>query len=185
MKKYFYIQLIFFLPVVFTHAQTCAPVTVPLAATISQQNITCFGSNNGSVSVNFTSGNPPYTYNWSPNVGSTSGASGLSPGTYSVMLTDAGCNLSGPNLVVNGDFSAGNAGFSSGYTVCVTANCLLTAGAFQGAGYYAIGANTQFYHPSFWGCGHSTAAGTDPFMIVNGITTPKPTAMIGIQSMSM
>jgi PKD repeat protein len=83
-----------------------------------------------------------------------------------VTVTDVGCNLSGPNLVVNGDFSAGNLGFSSGYTFCSTSPCLLTAGAFAGAGYYAVGSNTQFYHPSFWGCDHTT--GTGDLLIVNG-----------------
>jgi gliding motility-associated-like protein len=148
--------------------QICVPTPVPLNANVNATSVSCNGLSDGKAAVTVTSGNAPYTYNWFPNVSSTASVTGLAPGTYTVMVTDGGCNLSGPNLVVNGDFSAGNVGFSSGYTVCATANCLLTAGAFQGAGYYAIGASTQFYHPSFWGCGHSTAAGTDTFMIVNG-----------------
>lgn len=150
----------------FLHAQTCVPVPVPITASVTASNVTCNGLNNGAASVVITGGTAPYTYNWFPSVSSSNSVSNLAPGTYSVMVTDLGCNLSGPDHVVNGDFSAGNLGFTSGYTVCNTSPCLLTAGAYQGAGYYAIGSNPQFYHPSFWGCGHTT--GTDNFMIVNG-----------------
>ncbi len=54
--------------------------------------VTCFGLNNGSVSVNASGGTSPYTYSWSPSGGSGASATGLSPGTYTVTVTDSkGC----------------------------------------------------------------------------------------------
>ena len=51
-------------------------------------NPTCFNSNNGSILVNASGGNPPYTYQWSN--GKTTALNGnLQAGTYSVTVTDA------------------------------------------------------------------------------------------------
>ena len=66
----------------------------------------------------------------------------------------------GTNLVTNGDFSAGNIGFSSSYTYCNTSSCL------GPAAYYAVGTDAAFYHPAFVGTDHTT--GTGNFMIING-----------------
>ena len=68
------------------------------------------------------------------------------------------------NLVRNGDFSAGNTQFTSGYSNCNTRNCLYPEG------YYAIGRNANFYHGNFVGRDHTTGNGT--FMIVNGTGVP-------------
>ncbi len=55
-------------------------------------NATCNGLSNGSATVGVKYGTSPYTYTWSPNVSSTSTASGLSAGTYSVTVIDKnGC----------------------------------------------------------------------------------------------
>lgn len=54
-------------------------------------NATCFGGNNGAISINSTGGNPPYTYGWS-NGATTQNISGITAGSYSVMVIDAnGC----------------------------------------------------------------------------------------------
>jgi len=52
------------------------------------QNITCFGSNNGSVSVGITSGSPGFAYAWSNNE-TTAAINNLSPGIYALTLTYA------------------------------------------------------------------------------------------------
>lgn len=58
----------------------------------SQTNVLCNGTSTGSASVSVSGGISPYTYNWSNGV-STSSATGLSAGTYTVTVTDAsGCS---------------------------------------------------------------------------------------------
>ncbi|MBI4930285.1 MAG: T9SS type A sorting domain-containing protein [Bacteroidetes bacterium] len=68
-------------------------ITEPTAITITatQTNASCFGGNNGTASVTASGGTPPYIYVWS-NGQTTSSATGLSAGNYSVIITDAnGC----------------------------------------------------------------------------------------------
>ncbi len=50
---------------------------------------TCFGEENGSITVEASQGNPPYSYNWS-NGQSGATIDNLSAGTYTVTVTDAG-----------------------------------------------------------------------------------------------
>lgn len=72
----------------------------------SFQNISCNGANDGSASVSFTGGLGPYTFSWSPSSSTDSTATGLTPGTHTVVVTDSdGCqdnasvNLTEPNPV--------------------------------------------------------------------------------------
>ena len=62
-----------------------------LQATItSQTNVTCFGYSDGSATVTATGGTPPYSYVWNTiPVQTTSTASNLVAGTYTVTVTDA------------------------------------------------------------------------------------------------
>jgi len=87
--------------------------------------------------------------------------------TYGVSSTNAfGCTGSAflpvaNELVTNGDFSAGNTGFSSTYGyVPVSTNALWPEGL------YGVGPNPTAYHSNFWGRDHTTNSGN--FMIVNG-----------------
>lgn len=58
----------------------------------SQNNVTCFGGNNGSATVVAYGGVAPYTFLWNPAAAATAIATGLAAGTYSVSATDSnGC----------------------------------------------------------------------------------------------
>jgi gliding motility-associated-like protein len=86
--------------VVVTDANGCSDTafaTVPnvpgvIATAGPQTNISCFGGNNGSFTVNDNNVNAPYTYAWSCSPSTTNTANGLTAGNCSVTLTDAtGC----------------------------------------------------------------------------------------------
>lgn len=61
---------------------------------LSAQDITCNGENDGSISASITGGISPFTYSWSNN-SSNSSINNLSEGDYSLTVTDAaGCESS-------------------------------------------------------------------------------------------
>lgn len=65
----------------------------PPGTTISStyNAISCFGGSDGAATAIATQGNPPYTYQWNTTpVQTTSIATGLSIGTYEVLVTDQG-----------------------------------------------------------------------------------------------
>ncbi|MCH4552525.1 LamG-like jellyroll fold domain-containing protein, partial [Aestuariibaculum lutulentum] len=87
-------------------------ITEPASLTINS-NITaplCFGSSTGTATVNVSNGTPPYSYLWDTNAGNqtTPTATGLSAGSYSVLVTDNnGCQISTTvNLVDPSDLTA-------------------------------------------------------------------------------
>ena len=49
---------------------------------VSKNDISCNGSNNGSITVTVTGGTAPYTYSWSPSAGNSPSVSNLSAGVY-------------------------------------------------------------------------------------------------------
>lgn len=75
----------------------------------------------------------------------------------------AGLALSTESIVINGDFSAGNTGFTSDHVFCSAPDCL------TGEGKYTVGIDPSFYQPSFSGSDHTSGSGN--FMIVNGSVT--------------
>jgi len=77
---------------------TTLNISEPAALTLNlnPSNEQCFAANDGSVTATPSGGTTPYSYLWSdPSAQTTATASGLSPGTYTVTLTDAnGCTIS-------------------------------------------------------------------------------------------
>src|SRR3989442_411225 len=58
-------------------------------------NVSCNGACNGVAVANPAGGTPPYTYQWIPSSCGTQTCTGLCPGPYAVMITDAvGCTAS-------------------------------------------------------------------------------------------
>ncbi|MES2622743.1 MAG: gliding motility-associated C-terminal domain-containing protein [Bacteroidota bacterium] len=86
--------------VVVTDANLCtasasAIVTQPVGLVLNSTvtNAGCAGGNNGSIDVTIQGGVFPYSYSWN-NLETTEDINGLSPGNYSVVVTDAnGCTL--------------------------------------------------------------------------------------------
>ena len=83
------------------------PPPLTINPTINQANCTLC---DGSIVLNESGGNPPYTFVWAPNVSNSNSATGLCPGTYTVTITDnTNCtatftislgNIQGPTLVM-------------------------------------------------------------------------------------
>jgi len=64
----------------------------PTISVSSINNVSCFGGNDGSATINITQGTAPYAINWSPSGGNNLTASVLSAGTYIINVIDAiGC----------------------------------------------------------------------------------------------
>ena len=125
-------------------AQTLNVTVNTVVLTTTTTNAGC-GSSNGTATVTATGGTSPYTYLWS-NGASTSSASNLSSGNYSVTITDKnGCtttasvtinNVSGPSATASGtDATCGN----SNGTATVTA----TAGTSPYTYLWSNGASTS------------------------------------------
>ncbi len=58
-------------------------------ATIAPFALDCFGDADGELTVVVEGGTAPYTYVWTPNVSTTATATGLTAGSYDVVITDA------------------------------------------------------------------------------------------------
>ena len=72
-------------------AQVTVLDTVDRSLTLQINDVSCFGGNDGSVTVTDTAGIAPYTYNWS-SAGAGNSAQGLTSGTYFVTATNSnGC----------------------------------------------------------------------------------------------
>jgi gliding motility-associated-like protein len=81
--------------VVVTDNVTVTPTSSIQANVNILQNVSCNNGNNGSANVTATTGQAPFNYQWSPNAGGSTSqtVTGLSPGTYTVTITDAsGCS---------------------------------------------------------------------------------------------
>ncbi len=120
--------------------------------------------------------------NWLWNTGSVTGTSTTSfievntAGNYFVSAKAAGNSCAGTGvmsiaqeLVTNGNFEAGNTGFTSDYSYKADLpgvnDELVPDGGTDG---YGVGTDGQNYHPSFWGVDHTYGTGTGNFMLVNG-----------------
>ncbi len=76
-------------------AQDSITITEPTVIdiqTLALNNLTCAGSNDGEIQVSVSGGMGAYTYNWTPSVGTGPFVQSLTPGNYTLEVTDAnGC----------------------------------------------------------------------------------------------
>ena len=67
--------------------------TAALTATTGITNVSCFGANSGSITLNAAGGTTPYSYNWGGGIVSQN-RTNVSAGNYTVTVTDAaGCSI--------------------------------------------------------------------------------------------
>ncbi len=146
---------------------TSTSVTIKALPVITIATNYCITPNRVRLTANAASPGT-YTYVW--NTGATTQSIDADvAGTFNVAVTETGgCTGTGTivvstELVVNGNFEAGNTGFVTGYTYNAAANGLYPEGN------YAVNNNANFNHNNFWGTDKTSGgAGTGKFMIVNG-----------------
>ena len=141
---------------------TVTPVTMVLPLNISANY--CIVA--GKILLSANGGDAGDTYLW--NTGeSTKDILVNTADQYSVTMTSAtGCSGSSTyntatELIVNGDFTAGNTGITSAYTFITSA-----PGALIPGNNYTIAPDPNISHTDYWGEDHTTNDGN--FMIVNG-----------------
>ena len=118
-----------------------------LVISIAASDVICNGQNNGSATANVVGGTPGYSYQWSPS-GSVNQISNLSPGSYSVLVTDQNSCSTTSTIIINQPSAiATDAG--SNQSDCVESfllNAQLSAG-YSGSWSVAIG-NGIFSNPN-------------------------------------
>ena len=98
-------------------AQVVTVKTLVLTGTVNN-NVSCYGGNNGSVTVNPANGTTPYHYSWT-NGATTQTVTNFTAGTFSVTVTDAaGCSASA-SFTVGQPSSALSATKASSPATCI------------------------------------------------------------------
>lgn len=76
------------------------------ATVLSSSNVSCFGANDGSISINVEGGTPDYIVDWSNGaIGTT--IDGLQPGTYTAMIQDVNVCMDEISVTITGPDSLG------------------------------------------------------------------------------
>ena len=90
----------------------------PLSITSSFSPVSCFGGSNGTANAIAAGGTSPYSYLWTPSGATTSNASGLIAGTYTVTVTDAHLCIANSSISITQPISALNATTSNTSSIC-------------------------------------------------------------------
>ena len=107
---------------------------VPVISFVNKTNLSCFGSNDGTATVNVSGGTAPYTFLWTPVGNVNAAATNLAAGNYSVIVTDVnGCmdTMSGIILTQPADIVLST---SSTFANCGVPDGSATVNASGGAG---------------------------------------------------
>ncbi len=172
-------------------ASTSVTITEPTvfsAAITATTNVSCFGGNNGSLTVTANGGVPAYTYLWTG--GSTSGtATGLVAGTYTVTVTDVnGCTAQATGIITQPTALTAAVTFSSNLTCFNSTNGQATVTASGGTTPYSYtwdggstptsDANTGFSAGTF----NVTVTDANLCTATASVTITQPTALVLVMS---
>lgn len=107
----------------------------PLSLSTAAFPVTCYGQSDGQTVVIPAGGTATYSYQWLPTGGTSASATGLSPGTYSITVTDAnGCSINASLAVTQPSPLVVSA--TGNTTICLGQNTLISASASGGTGTY-------------------------------------------------
>lgn len=168
-------------------------VGVPVTATVTQNNVSCFGGNNGSATVTASGAAGPYTYTWLPPGGNSSTASNLTAGNYSVIVASAGGCQNTQTFTINqpAQFSltvSSNTTICNGGTVSLSASGAISYSWSTGsnqqniivtsAGIYSVAGSNSL------GCIStntiSVSSGNNPTVMVSGPASVCPSMQASI-----
>lgn len=124
---------------------TITQPSAPLAFTLSQTNVTCFGLNNGTAVINLAGGTGPYSYLWNTvPAQTTAAATNLNAGTHSIVATDDnGCTVSSSVSISQPNALNANAMVINNVTCNGLSDGYVTVGASGGTGAYNYMWNTS------------------------------------------
>ncbi|MCX8144102.1 MAG: gliding motility-associated C-terminal domain-containing protein [Bacteroidia bacterium] len=116
----------------------------PLQASVSINNVSCYGLNDGSGIVSAWGGTGPYNILWYPSLHNTFSANNLAPGTHTIQVTDANNCVTTitamvnqpPQLLANVTTTNSNCNMSNGYA------CVMASGGAGGYSYQWSGSPT-------------------------------------------
>ncbi len=141
-------------------ALLCAGIVSFAQITASADTTICAGT---PAQLNVTGGT---TYTWTPSTGlssTTSATPTASPATTTTYIVSSPVNTN--NIVINGDFSQGNTGFTSGYGYEFPTNVI-------GSGSYFVGGNAQHWNQGMSAlCNDHSGTADSNMLIANGATT--------------
>ena len=148
-------------------------LTQPPGITISMNPIsaTC-GFPNGQITATVSGGPGPYTYSWVPTGGNAATATNLSPGTYTVTVTDAnGCtgtalatvgNINGPTI--------SSISFSPNDSICAGQSVQMTPVVTGGTGPYTYNWTNPFNFLNCTSCFSPTSTPTSSVTYTVSVT---------------
>ena len=109
----------------------------PTVTVLTEVDVTCFGDNDGTASVQANGGVAPYTYSWSPTGGTSDVATGLTAGNYTVTVTDdAGCSGTA-NITIGSPTAVAVNGTSTDVLCTSSTGGSITTNASGGSGNYS------------------------------------------------
>lgn len=150
-----------------THYPTCSDTVKKNITVDVQQDNLLIATNDTTICLGTTKkliAQPGIAFCWSPSTylddPSTQNPTSSTPESITYHLTSSN---TGTNLITNGDFSAGNTGFTSSY--------LYSPSSGFNPGVYNVGNNITAWHPGMSPCAdHTTGSGN--MMMVNGADVP-------------